>query len=116
MPWHCNQVTFLALGPTQMEAELGGYSRDNKELNRQLEHMEIKVRVTQREIMKERQQVRCSTKEFSDRGCNGCPACGGYSESFSIMIFINSIAYDISIYKYQLPIPCLSINSQLICI
>ena len=41
-----------------MEAELGGYSRDNKDLNRQLEHMEIKVRVTQRDIMKERQQVR----------------------------------------------------------
>ena len=61
---------FLALVAAQMEAELGGYSRDNTELTRQLEHMELKVRVTQREIMKERQQVRCSSKQISDRGCD----------------------------------------------
>ena len=69
----------------QMEAELGGYSRENKELTRQLDHTESKVRVTQREIMKERQQVRYSTKEFDIRWCDWYPQLGGV---FSMMIFI----------------------------
>ena len=40
-----------------METELGEYSRENKDLKRQLEHMELKLRATNREIKRERKQV-----------------------------------------------------------
>ena len=45
----------------QMEVELGDYSRENKDLLRQLEHQELKLKATTKEMMKEQQSV-CVTK------------------------------------------------------
>lgn len=41
-----------------MEVELGDYNRENTELLRQLEHQELKLKATTKEMMKERQSVR----------------------------------------------------------
>ena len=40
-----------------MEVELGDYSRENKDLLRQLEHQELKLKATTKEMMKEQQLV-----------------------------------------------------------
>ena len=48
-----------------METELGEYSRENKDLKRQLEHMELKLRATNREIKRERKQVGFLIKPLS---------------------------------------------------
>lgn len=47
-----------------MEIELSEYSRENKELLRQMEQQELKLQATTKEMMKERQQVSntCSLK------------------------------------------------------